>query len=91
MSIKTDLAAKIHRGIYGKCDKANSPDNSNPDFKAGYTAGMDSPRKSSGLDLLTPEWERRGCPEQDTAEFEKFREWKRGFYAARMQRTCAEP
>lgn len=89
MSIKTDLAAKIHKGIYGKCDKANSADNSNADFQAGFKAGMEHP--SEGVtDLIPPEWKRRGFPEPETEAFDKFREWKRGLSAARMQIACAK-
>ncbi len=88
--MKGDLAANIHLGIYGKCDKANSPENSNADFQLGFAAGMESAPTSSVTELIPPEWERRGRPDIGTDEFEKFREWKRGLQAARMQKACAK-
>lgn len=72
--MKTDLAAKIHKAMYGKSDKANSGDNQNPDFQAGFARGMQTDKKDSLIELVPVEWRRRGEPDVDTPEWEQFKE-----------------
>lgn len=69
--------------MYGKSDKVNAVENDNPDFKSGYDCAMGTP---GTLDAIGDEWEQRGRPEEGDA-LAKFREWKRGFWAAKMQRS----
>lgn len=83
----SDLSAKIHRGIFGKSDDPTAAENQNKDFLDGYDAGEASAR--DGLDAENQEtWrmelQRRGGNECD---WERFREWKRGWHAARLRRT----
>lgn len=39
------------------------------------------------IDAISREWRLRGEPEPEGEAFDKFREWKRGFWAASMQRA----
>lgn len=82
--MSVDLAERIALGIYGKTDRANSPENANPDFQAGYQTGSESPLRP--MDLITREFNRRGQPCPVPASF---LEWKRGMWAAKMQTAVA--
>jgi hypothetical protein len=37
-----DIPGNIHRRFYHKSDKVNAPENQNPEFQAGYWAGVAS-------------------------------------------------
>lgn len=65
----SDLANLIHRAIYGRSDKANSPCNQSAEWQAA--------------DLIEMEWRRR---DYCAADESNFKEWKRGMWAATMQR-----
>lgn len=80
-----DFPERLARSVYGKTDKANAPENNNSDFQDGYGVGKDSTSLPS--DYILHEWQRRGEPDVDGSELSAFREWKRGFWAGRMQKT----
>lgn len=80
-----DIAAAIHRGLYGKSDKANSSENQGEEFQTGFAIG-----KENEPDCITSEYFRRGEPLPDTDEYHRFEEWKRGFWAGRMQETVVK-
>jgi hypothetical protein len=80
-----DIAALIHRTLYDKSDKANAQENRNSQFQAGYEHGISE--NEGGTDLIAAEYERRNEPGVETVEFALFREWKRGFWAGRMQKS----
>lgn len=71
--------------MYGKSDKANAQGNQSEDFQAGFAAGKDRDRSTDNLDCIGVEYLRRKEPPIDTKDFAKFKEWKRGFWAGRMQ------
>lgn len=79
-----DFLERLAISLYGKTDKVNAAENDNPDFLAGFDIGMSEDSKST--DAITREWVGRGQPESGEA-LEKFREWKRGFWAATMQKA----
>lgn len=85
--MKGDLAALIHRGIYGKSDKLNSVD-ATEDFKEGHKFGSEFPLNGNIFDAFTDEWRKRGEPLPGTESYECLQEWKRGACAARLQKTC---
>lgn len=85
----SDLAEKLHRALWGRSGRANAPGNQSEDFQAGFDAADERDDPALG-GQLTDEWNRRGQPEQFTPEWRRFSEWKRGLFAARMQRICAE-
>lgn len=82
-----DIAATIHRAIYGHSDKANAPENRTAEWRAGYDVGC-----APGIDtseVIEAEWRARGTPTTGPS-LQSFREWKRGMWAGRMQKTCAK-
>lgn len=80
-----DLAQLIHKGIYGKSDKANSPENQTEEFQRGFKFAMDNDEMESDQ-MIMQGWLMFGRLGYETSEF---REWKRGMWAARMQRTIS--
>ena len=91
MKKNKDVAAGIHRGLYGKdkSDKANNPQNRNPHFQAGYKVGTDERVRFDLWDErhpITVEWKRIGSPKRPP---KSFTEWKRGYAAATMQKAVA--
>lgn len=81
-----DFPERLARSVYGKTDKANAAENNNPDFQAGYRVGKDSTGLTS--DYILHEWQQRGEPEgEDNPALIAFREWKRGFWAGRIQKS----
>lgn len=80
-----DIAGNIHRGIYGKSDKANASENQSEEFQTGFAIG-----KENDPAYITAEYWRRGEPIPDTPEFAQFEEWKRGFWAGRIQESVAK-
>lgn len=73
------IASSIARALYGRSDKANDQSNQSEEWQAGYKHGLQSQDSSESI---TSEFERRGC-----VMSEGFREWKRGMWAAVMQRA----
>lgn len=80
-----DIAAQIHRGLYKKSDKANAPENQSDEWQAGYAAGLAHER--GGASMIFEEWERRGKPDEIS---DGFAAWKRGMWAATMQKLMAK-
>ena len=81
-----DIAANIHRVLYKKSDKANSPENQSEDFLAGFEVG----KRREINDPIPAEYARRGRPHLGTKECDKFKEWKRGYWASRLQGSVAK-
>lgn len=73
------ISASIARALYGRSDKANDQSNQSAEWQAGYKHGLHA---QDGGESITAEFERRGCVMSDG-----FREWKRGMWAAVMQRA----
>lgn len=80
----TDLAEKLALGIYGKTGRVNSPQNNNDYFRAGFAVGCEI---EDVMQAISQEWIRIGSPETPP---QSFKEWKRGLWAARLQKTVAE-
>lgn len=80
-----DIAADIHRVLHGGSDKANAPTNKDEDWQRGYKHG--SEHEGSGLAAIHFEWRRIGSPKELP---DSFRQWKRGFWAAKVQRAFAQ-
>ena len=80
-----DLAETIHRASYGKSGRASANAGNKP-FLAGYAAGR---KEGETDDIFAREYARRGSPEYGKP-LRDFREWKRGFWASRMQKIIAE-
>lgn len=79
------LVEKIHRALYGASqDPHHSDNNDNPDFLAGHLFG--SHYDGETLAAIDEEWERRGSPFPLP---ESFRQWKRGFWSGRLERSVA--
>lgn len=81
--MSADVPDRIARALHGKGDKANAIENQTAEFQAGYAEGLTN-QAANGLAAITAEWRRRGSPDELTDDF---REWKRGYWAARMQRA----
>lgn len=81
-----DLSETIQLALYKKSGIASK--NTDPDFLLGYGAGKDSGDDSTGD--IEREWRSRGEPVPPKFSWECFCEWKRGYWAARMQRACAK-
>lgn len=79
-----DISETIHRALYGASDKANAPENQGEEFRAGYAFGSECPHT---IDAISDEYKRRGEPAFESRAFEFFREWKRVYWAAQMQRA----
>lgn len=75
-------SSRIHRGIYGKSDNVNAKENANEDFQNGYKVGLAIKDTDTAF---TTEYVRLGQP-NDGPALAKFREWKRGLWAAVMQK-----
>lgn len=78
------LSSRLHRYTYGKSDAVNAPENQTAEFQAGYKAAS---MADDAMDLVWDEWVRRGSP---TVQTEGFREWKRGMWAYRLQKSEAQ-
>ncbi len=88
----SDTADRIHRHIYGKSGRA-SANAGNPVFLAGFEDGINSQEGSTASeDDITAEFKRRGEPTKTTDPhgLTIFKEWKRGYHAARLQRVFAK-
>lgn len=79
-----DIAAMIHKATYGHSDKANAPENQSKEFQEGYAAGLTDVKTD---ELILQAWIRFGKLGYETP---LFREYKRGMWAAKMQRTIGE-
>ena len=73
------ISEAIARGLYGRSDKPNARENQSAEWQAGYKHGLTA---QDGGESIEAEFERRGCIMSDG-----FREWKRGMWAAIMQRS----
>jgi hypothetical protein len=77
-----DIPGNIHRRFYHKSDKVNAPENQNPEFQAGYWAGV----ASVGFNATKVIEEERALRKAVKDDLRKgFSEWKRGFWASRSQ------
>lgn len=84
-----DTPERIHKAMFGKSGLANHPGNDNPEFKAGFEVGSKAKARESS-DVFMPEWERRGRPQPPSIEYKRYAEWKRGYWAARMQKAFGD-
>jgi hypothetical protein len=82
--MSNDFAEQMALGVYGKSGRANAPENQNEDFKHGYAVGVEI---EDAMQAIRQEWIRLGRPEKHSKSFE---EWKRGMWAALLQRRVAE-
>jgi len=82
-----DLAEKIHRAIYKKSGHINA--NVGSPFEAGFTIGKDSGSRDTTLDIKQA-WLLFDEPQPGDDIWEAFQEWKRGYWAARLQRIRAK-
>ena len=73
------ISEAIARGLYGRSDKPNARENQSAEWQAGYKHGLTA---QDGGESIDAEFERRGCIISDG-----FREWKKGMWAAIMQRS----
>jgi len=73
------ISEAIARGLYGRSDKSNAKENQSSEWQSGYKHGLTA---QDGGESIEAEFERRGCIMSDG-----FREWKRGMWAAIMQRS----
>lgn len=76
-----DFPSEIAKAVYRMSDKANAPENQTKGFQAGYSAGKG--HSGSGLDRIEHEFRFARKPEPEWSE------WKRGFWAGKMQKTWA--
>lgn len=83
-----DPAETLHRSIYGKSGRA-SANAGNAEFLAGYDLGRTVEVSGEVRDLFDDEYERRGSPVYGKP-LRDFKEWKRGVWAAALQRAFAE-
>lgn len=67
---------------YGKTANKDADENQNLDFQFGYLTGFES-ETENGLFDIADEAEARKISEVD----ESFREWKRGYWAGRMNKV----
>lgn len=72
------ISSSLARALYGKSDKANDRENQSDEWQAGYKHGL----AARGSESIEQEWERRG-----RVMSAGFREWKRGMWAAAIQRA----
>lgn len=73
------ISESCARALYGRSDKANAIENQSAEWQAGYKHGSTS---QDGGESINAEFARRGCVMSDG-----FREWKKGMWAAIMQRA----
>lgn len=89
-----DISATLARSLYQSSDKANAPENQSQDWQAGYAYGCAlSAKQNSGIDHIRAEYARRGSPDAEGDEWDRFKGWKRGFWAASIQKAvlhCGE-
>lgn len=82
MKSNYDFPARIAEAIYKKSDKANAPENQTEGFHAGFRVGTGY--AGGGLDRIEFEFRFNRKPEPE------WEEWKRGFWAGKMQKTWAK-
>ena len=86
----SDLAENIHRAIYNKSGRINA-NPGNEHFEFGFSIGTKSSTdEGAPMEDLTLSWFLHGKPRVGTTRWTEFEEWKRGYWAARLQRVCAE-
>ena len=73
------ISEAIARGLYGRSDKPNAKENQSAEWQAGYKHGLTA---QDGVESIDAEFERQGCIMSDG-----FQEWKKGMWAAIMQRS----
>lgn len=73
------ISEAIARGLYRRSDKPNAKENQSEEWQAGYKHGLTA---QDGSESIESEFARRGC-----IMSEGFREWKKGMWAAIMQRA----
>jgi hypothetical protein len=73
------ISTSIARALYGRSDKANDKANQSAEWQAGYKHGLVA---QDGGESIDAEFKRRDC-----VMSEGFREWKKGMWAAIMQRA----
>lgn len=81
------IAEKIHRAMYKSSPDPDAPENNNPDWLDGYAEGLTCGEYEIG-DPNSPmlrSWIAYGKPERVEG---KLREWRKGFWAAQIQRAC---
>lgn len=79
-----DIAEKIQIALYKKSGVASK--NTDPDFLSGYGVGRDTARGAE--QDIHEEWKTRGRPTNGELSYPSFCEWKRGYWASRLQRAC---
>jgi hypothetical protein len=84
--MREDHCGNVHRKYYGKSDKANAPENQNADFQSGYAWGIETFAYDADK-ALKAEIELRGEFKLTVNGFDEF---KRGFWSARTQMSCAQ-
>lgn len=73
------ISEAIARGLYGRSDKPNAKENQSAEWQSGYEHGLTS---QDGAESIEAEFVRRKCIMSDG-----FKEWKKGMWAAIMQRA----
>ena len=73
------ISESIARALYGRSDKPNASENQSKEWQAGYKHGLTA---QDGGECIDAEFTRRRC-----VMSEGFREWKKGMWAAIMQRA----
>lgn len=84
----SDPISTIAEVMYGKSDDPLHPDNAaSQDFQDGWLVGNASESRTDSFDIQGLEYELRGKPDVDSKEWAAFKEWKRGFWGARLRRA----
>jgi hypothetical protein len=81
-----DIADEIALDIYGKSGRANAPENQNAQFQDGFKVGAALENREA-FDAIHDEWLCRGSLGGSS---EDFHEWKRGLWAAVLQKSVAK-
>lgn len=81
----SDLAETLHQASFHKSGRANAPENQNPHFQSGFKTASKYYPKFDPLMIITAAHDAFG----DDFPEELFREWKRGLWAAVMQKAAA--
>ena len=81
------IGEQVARDVYGKSDLANAQENQTVDFQAGYRFAVDHPEMGS-FEMIDMRYIEIGRP---ATVLPTFREWKRGMWAAVIQRITSTP
>lgn len=79
------ISEKLAKWSYGKSDKVNAAENRSDGFQRGYRTALSNPGIDV-LDLISAEWNRIRQPNNFPEDFKDF---KRGLWAASLQRAEA--